>query len=138
MSVKVAVYKKLPSAHEYAASELEIKKWAKGFTDLRIEFGSRKSFSFDARCHHKPKIQGIIVASAVIDRQLKPALFFYPIPAVRYPESARIQFQERILGDLREWLEMQFSKQVAEIVGYESILIELNGTEFKEHRLRYL
>ena len=86
MGVKIAAFKKLPVTEQYACSVLEIQKWAKGLADLRIEFGTHKSFRFEARCDTRPKIQGIIVVSAWIDRRLKPALFFYPILNSQYPE----------------------------------------------------
>jgi len=138
MGVKIAAFKKLPPAEQYACSVLEVQKWAKGLADLRIEFGTRKSFRFEARCNTRPKIQGIIVVSAWIDRQLKPAIFFYPIPNSQYPEPAKQEFLDRILADLKQWLKEYLLKPDAEMVGREMMLIELKDGCLEAHRLRYL
>jgi hypothetical protein len=138
MSVKVAAFRKLPVTEQYACSVLEVKNWAKGFADLRIDFGSHKSFQFDSRCFQRPKIEGIVVVSASIDCQLKPALFFYPIPNSKYLDPAKKEFLERILNELRKWLEGQLSKNDTDMVGREMILAELKSAGFEMHRLRYL
>jgi hypothetical protein len=138
MSVKVATFKKLPPTETYACSALEVQEWAKELADLRIEFGAHKSFRFDPRCNSRPKIQGTIVASLFIDHQLKPALFFYPIPGFKYPESAKNEFLERMDNDLKKWLEDQLSKHETDMVGREMILLELRDDRLAMHRLRYL
>jgi hypothetical protein len=138
MSVKVAAYKKLHPSEEYACSALEVKEWSKGFADLRIEFGTHRNFQFDSRCNNRPKIQGNVVVSVSIDRQLKPALFLYPIPNSQYPEQVKKEFLAGILPDLKKWLTEQLAKHENEIIGQETVVIELNGGHFKMHRLRYL
>jgi hypothetical protein len=138
MSVKVAAFRKIPPGEQYACSNLEVKNWAKGLADLRIEFGSHRRFMFDARCSQRPKIEGIVVVSAWIDRQLKPALFFYPIPNSKYPESAKKEFLEQVLNELKKWLEDQLSKPESEMLGRDMILFELKAAGFELHRLRYL
>ncbi len=138
MSVKVATFKKLSPNTTYACSVLEIQEWAKGLADLRIEFGTQKSFRFDPRCSSRPKIQGTVVVSLFIDRQLKPALYFYPIPGSLYPETAKKEFLERVLGGLKHWLEDRLSKHETDMIGREMILVELKDARFEMHRLRYL
>jgi hypothetical protein len=138
MSVKVATYKKPHLTEEYACSVLEVKEWAKGLADLRIEFGTNKSFQFDSHCNNRPKIQGIVAASASIDGQLKPALYFYPIPISQYPEPAAQKFRERVLADLKKWLAERLARSDQEMVGHETMLIELKSGDFEVHRLRYL
>lgn len=138
MSVKIAAFKKLPPTEEYACSVLEIQEWSKEFADLRIEFGTHKRFQFNSRCNLRPKIQGMVVASVSIDRQLKPALFFYPISSFKYSEPAKKEFRELILNELKKWLVEELLKPETEMVGQNTMLIELNGVQFKTHRLRYL
>jgi hypothetical protein len=138
MSVKVAVFKKLPPGYEYACSILEVKEWAADFADLRIEFGTHKNFQFNSRCNNRPKIQGNVVVSISIDCQLKPSLFFYPIPGSRYPEQAAKEFREVILPELKKWVNGHLVNRETEIIGTEMIVYELNGALFKMHRLRYL
>ena len=137
MSVKVAVYKNPPPAEQYACSVLEVQKWAKGLADLRIEFGKRRSFQLDPRCTNRPKIQGTVVANAWIDRQLKPALSFYPLPTSQYPAAAQQEFRERILGDLKQWLTDRLAGNEREMIGQEMMAVELRGGAFVEHPLRY-
>jgi hypothetical protein len=138
MSVKVAAFKKLPLTEQYACSVLEVKEWAKGLADLRIDFGTHKSFQFDSRYSQRPKIRGTVVASISIDRQLKPAIFFYSIQNSQYPEQAKKVFLERILIDLKKWLADKLSNYETDIIGHETMLIELKGVDFEVHRLRSL
>lgn len=138
MSVKVATFIKIPPTETYACSALEVQEWAKEFADLRIEFGTHKSFRFDPRCKSRPKIQGIVAVSLFIDCQLKPALYFYPIPASKYPESAKFEFLARLENDLKKWLEDQLAKHETDMVGREMMLMELKDARFTMHRLRYL
>jgi hypothetical protein len=138
MSVKVATYKKPHVTEQYACSVLKVQEWAKGLADLRIEFGTNRSFQFDSRCNNRPKIQGIVTASAAIDRQLKPVLFFYPIPNSQYPEEVEKEFREQILADLKKWLIDRLANRDNQIIGHEMILIELKNGNFEIHRLRYL
>ena len=138
MSVKVAAFKKLSSSEDYACSVLEVKEWSKGFADLRIEFGTHKNFQMSPRCNQKPKIQGHVVASIVIDCQLKPSLFFYPIAISEYHEKARKEFKDTVLVTLKDWLNDKLSNRGTEIIGHEMIVIELRGDKFNTHFLRYL
>lgn len=138
MSVKVATFKKLPPTETYACSVLEVQEWAKELADLRIEFGVQRIFRFDPRCKSRPKIQGIVAASLFIDYQLKPALYFYPIPGSKYPESVKYEFMQRMENELKKWLEDRLAKHETDMPGREMILMELNNARFSMHRLRYL
>lgn len=138
MSVKVATFKKLPPTYTYACSVLEVKEWAKEFADLRIEFGAQKSFRFDPRCGSRPKIQGTIIVSLFIDCQLKPAVYFYPVPTSQYPETARQEFLKHTFNHLKKWLEEEISKHETDMVGRKLVLIELKNAHLEMHRLRYL
>jgi hypothetical protein len=137
MSVKVAAFKKLSPADDYACSVLEVKEWSKDFADLRIEFGTHKNFQVSPRCNQKLKIQGHVVATIAIDCQLKPSLFLYPIPVSRYPEKVKKEFTERVLETLKDWLNEKLDQET-EIIGHEMIVIELHGGNFKTHILRYI
>ena len=138
MAVKVAVFKKLSPAEDYVCSVLEIKEWAKGLADLRIEFGSQKKFQLNPRCNQKPKFQGKVVVSIAIDNQLKPSLFFYPLAVDQYPEQAKKEFREVVLNELKQWLSEKLGSRETEIIGHEMIIVEIYGGHFKTHRLRYL
>jgi hypothetical protein len=137
VSVKVATYKKLPSTGTYACSVLEVQEWAQDFADLRIEFGAQKSFRFDSRCISRPKLQGIVVMSLFIDAQLKPAIYFYPIPSSKYPEPVHQEFLERLETDINKWLEDRLLRRETDMVGREMLLMELISNRFTIHRLRY-
>lgn len=137
MSVKVAVFKNPPPGELYACSVLAVQNWAKGLADLRIEFGKRRRFQLDPRCSQRPKIAGTIIVSAWVDRQFKPALIFYPLPASQYPETVQKEFLERILADLKKWLEDRLAREETEMVGAEMMLVELNRGVLVEHPLRY-
>ncbi len=136
MSVKIAAYKKISSSEQYACSVLEVKEWADELADLRIEFGTHNKFRFPARCNQRLIIQGVVIASINIDNQLKPSLFFYPIPAAKYTEQIKKEFLEQVFNDLKKWLKGKITEN--EIIGQETVLIELNGKNFKMHRLLYL
>ena len=138
MSVKVAAFKKLSPAEDYACSVLEIKEWAKDFADLRIEFGTQKKFQMPPRCNSQLKIRGQALASIAMDCQLKPSLFFYPVAVSKYSEKARKEFKDKILATLKEWLTGKLRDRETEIIGHEMMMIELSGDQLTTHFLRYL
>ena len=139
MAVKVASFKKLSPAEAYACSVPEAQTWARQFADMRIEFGKQRSFQPNPHYVSRPKIAGIVIAKATIDRQLKPALLFYPIPRAQYPESLHAEFLEQMLSDLQRWLAGHLAAGGDTLIGpEETLLVELNGTVFKTHRLRCL
>ncbi len=138
MSVKVATYRKLDSREEYACSALEAREWAGGFADLRIEFGADRRFRWNPRCNQRPKLEGMVIACAGMNRQLRPWLLFYPIPAADYGEAVQRDFRERILPVLKEWLTVEVAKKETEIIGEELLLVELRNGSLMTHRLKYL
>jgi hypothetical protein len=138
MSVKIAAFKKLPPGYEYACSVLEVQEWAKEFADLRIEFGTHKTFQLSPRCNNRPQIQGDVVVSVSIDSQLKPSIFLYPILASHYSKQAQKEFLEGILPELKKWLSGHWVEHNIEIIGKEMVVYELNGGLYKMHKLRYL
>lgn len=138
MSVRIATFKKLRATETYGCSTLEVQTWAKGLADLRIEFGKQRNFRIEPNLLNRPQIEGIVIASLSIDRQLKPALYFYPIPVVKYsPEVSRV-FREQILGEVRSWLEAQLSQGDSPVLGSQTLCVELQGSRFKLHRLKSL
>lgn len=138
MSVKIETFKKLRPSETYACTALEVMTWAKGLADLRIDFGKKRTFQWDARSLNRPKIDGIVVVSILVNRQLKPILNFYPLPTPKYPAEISKVFREEILNDLRNWVEEQLAQGVDRVLGTEILLVELQGNHFKTHRLKYL
>ncbi|TCL64752.1 hypothetical protein EDC14_101851 [Hydrogenispora ethanolica] len=138
MSVKVAAYKKLHPTEAYACSAIEAQNWAQTFADLRLDFGSFRSFRLDPRCSRRPKITGVVVAKAMIDAKLKPALYFYPFPNSRYPEPLRKEFLTKILPEIQTWIEGYLAAADTEMVGQMMLVVELMAAGFTIHRLRCL
>ncbi len=138
MSVRVATFKKLHPTESYAGSVMEIQDWASGLADLRIEFGAQRSFRLDPRCTQRPKLEGIVIANAWIDLKLKPALYLYPFPSLKYSDQLKHEFLQTVLAEVKTWLERHLETRGDALIGYETIVIELKGNQFKLHRLRYL
>lgn len=138
MSVKIATLKKIRPTETYALSPPEVQAWAKGLADLRIEFGKERSFKLDPRSLDRPKIEGIVTASIMIDRQLKPVFNLYPIPSSKYSETAAKVFKEQTSGELRSWLEDQLAKGDDRVMGTDMLVVEMQGSHFKLHRVRFL
>lgn len=138
MSIKVATFKKIRPNETYACTVPQAQAWAKGLADLRIDFGKQRTFTVDSGALNRPKINGSIVASLSIDRQLKPALAFYPLSVAQFPEKAVRSFQDQVLPEWRQWLEQQLELGDDRVLGAEVLLAEWVGNQMKTHRLRYL
>jgi hypothetical protein len=138
MSVRIATFKKLLPTEVYACTAPEAQNWGEGLADLRIEFGKQRTFQLDSRALNRPKIGGVVVASLMIDRQLKPAINFYPVPVSKFPEAAGRAFRNEISGEMRSWLDEQLAQGENRILGTEILLVEWQGKHFKTHCLRYL
>ena len=138
MSVKIAAYKKPSPAQDYACSVIEAKEWAEDFADLRIEFGSQKKFQMPARCDLQKKFRGQVIVSIAIDCQLKPSLLFYPVEISQYTDPVQKEFREKVLGELKQWLNEKLSRKASEVIGHDMVLVELAGGKLNTHFLRYL
>ena len=78
------------------------------------------------------------MAQAQVNRDLASLLVLYVVSREDYPEIAANEFCDSIVHEIHEWLEMQLSKPKTAILGLESLLIELTGSEHKKHPMRFL
>lgn len=138
MSIKIGTLKKIQATETYAVTPLEVQAWAKGLADLRIEFGKERAFKLSPRSLNRPKIEGIVPATLLIDAQLKPAIFFYPLPKSKYPEAVATVFKKEVFCELRNWLDQQLAKDPNEMVGTDLIVVAMEGSQYKLHRVKYL
>lgn len=138
MSVRISTFKKIRPTEVYACTAPEAQEWGKGLADLRIEFGKQRTFQPDPRALNHPKISGMVVATIMIDRQLKPALNFYPLPVAKFPEAAGKIFRTQILHQMRSWLDDQLAQGENRLLGAEILVIEWQGKFFNTHCLKYL
>lgn len=57
----------------------------------------------------------------------------YPIRADAYPPHAREDFRDRVLGEMRRWLQQQMAKPDTAVLGYEFLIAEWDGTAHRLH-----
>ena len=97
-----------------------------------------KSFTFDSRSRHRPKIKGIVVAALTVSRTREAHLIFYPCDRSLYPSAATEQFGSQVLARMRSWLEARRVKAETSVLGYKSLIVEWNRDAHRVHTHRYL
>lgn len=130
---------KLPKSERFACSARELKAAFSGVENLGVYCGALgKSFSFDSRSKRRPTLEGTVVASAQVSRDLEAILNLYAIRREDYSERAADEFRDSIIPQIREWLKSQLAKQRTAVLGVESLLVEWTGRGHKKHEMRFL
>ena len=129
----------LPKSERFACSARELKVAFSDVENLGVYCGVLgKSFTFDSRSKGRPKLEGTVVASAQVSRDLEANLNLYAIRREDYPERAANEFRDSIIPQIHEWLKSQLAKQGTAVLGVESLLVEWTGREHKNHEMRFL
>ena len=119
-------------------SKKEIRLCFEDIENIDVIFGLRDQFKFDSRCYNRPKIHGIVVANVSVNRQLEPTLYLFSINHELITEEIRTEFIIKIMERIKSWIKELILKNETEILGYETLVIELHNKNFIEHKLRYL
>ena len=69
--MEIHVHRKLPNSEIYACSKNEARACFKGIDELGVHFGEFTHFEFDRAVKQPPKLQGVVVASALVSREGK-------------------------------------------------------------------
>jgi hypothetical protein len=129
----------LPKTRRFSTSKAALKRAFADVDDLSVHMGSLgRVFKFDSRCSHRPVLTGSVVASLSVSRAPTAILQIYPAPASSLGSAARAAFEQQTLPRMRRWLLEQLAKPTTAILGYEELVIEWTGSEFREHTLRFL
>lgn len=124
----------LNPGESYACTRTAVRKSFEA-RDLTVLWGASRSFSFDNRIRRKPKIQGTVVASLVINHYTASRLLsFYVITDPAYGARQKEIFEEACLPRMRQWLD-RISEQDD---GFDELIIERTQGTFRIHELQYV
>lgn len=132
------------NAHEtYACSSKAVKNIFAN-EDVYINFGFLgRDFKFDSLGRKRPQINGIIVASALINKRENMnfdsncIISFYAIKDLKYSAKNKKDFSEVYLPLIYKWYKEILGKPETSVPGIENILIEWSCDNFKVHCYRY-
>src|SRR5438477_9918270 len=89
---------RLPKAQLFCCTRSDVTRCFAPDALSWVGFGwSSKSFTFDSRSRHRPKIKGIVVAALTVSRAREAHLIFYPCDRSLYPSAATEQFGSQVL-----------------------------------------
>ncbi len=129
----------LPTAQRFSCTRKEIKEL---FSNTSIEWigfaWPSKKFEFDSRCHHRPKINGQIIASLSINHAYGSHLCFYPVKTNEYPDQAALEFKQKVLPRLHEWFCNQMSKPDTQKNGNFQFIVEWHKKSHKMHEMSFM
>jgi hypothetical protein len=129
----------LPRSQRFCASKADLKRTFGDIEPVHVYMGYLfPKFIFDSRCHHRPRLDGPVVASLSVSRDLTAIMQVFPVRRDDYSERATDDFREDILPGLRSWLISQLQKQQTAILGCEQVVVEWTGREHRQYFLRYL
>jgi len=127
--------RRLPKTEGYPCTRRQVKSTFDG-TDVKwISLGSIRHFEFDKRSTHRPKIQGMVVASVTYSPQREAYVCIYVVRRAEYPAEAQDDFRTHVLPRMRQWLRRQIEKPDTAILGYEEMIVEWNETTHVFHKL---
>jgi hypothetical protein len=129
----------IPLTRRFCASKADLKQALGNIEPLSVHMGSLGTkFTFDPRCHHRPRLEGHVVASVGVSRDLTAIFQVYAIPVDDYPAEAVEQFRTDVLPRMRSWLVSQLAKPQTAILGYEQLIVEWTGSQHRDHVVRFL
>lgn len=129
----------LPKNERFVCTKRDIKN-VFGFNALDwVSLGHISTqFKFESRCHHRPKINGHVVAELTIDRENKSYLCIYKIRSELYSDEVSTVFCNQILPKMREWLNKKNDRTETAIVGnYENLIVEWVDEKHIIHEIRW-
>jgi len=92
-----------------------------------------RQFESDSRGTHRPNIGGEVVAEVAYSPEREGWFCAYAIRKEKYPEEAKVDFRDRVLPRLREWLARQMTKPDTAVLGYDHVIVEWDGKTHKLH-----
>jgi hypothetical protein len=129
----------LPKSECFAASVADLREAFGDIGQLSTYRGFLgKTFSFDSRCANRPRLAGPVVASLSVSRSRTAILQLYPVKRREYSDAAMAEFAERVLPQLRSWLQIQLTKPETAMLGCRQRVVEWTADGHKNHELRFL
>lgn len=97
-----------------------------------------RHFRFDSRCRHRPDVaEQHIVAEAGYGPDRKAHFSAYVVREDAYPLQAREDFRDRVLPEMRQWLQTQIAKLDTATLNHEYLIVEWDGTTHQFHRFTW-
>lgn len=129
----------LPKSERFACSANELKSALSDVEKLSVYCGVLgKGFAFDSRCRRRPILEGTVMASVQVSRELEAIMSLYSIRREEYPERAACEFRDAIIPKVLGWLKSRLAKGQTEVLGVEELVIEWTGREHRTHEMRFL
>ena len=129
---------KLPKTQRFACSKKTVREF---FDEMNLDFVSfgkfGRTFKFDHRCHHRPRLSGSVVANLTISSGGSRYMILYPVSIAVYDEKARENFVSQILPQLKTWLVEKLARPGTSPDVYEEIIVEWDGRAHKTHGVRF-
>lgn len=130
---------KLPKTQCFACTEKDVRGVFDRLGLDWISFGKNgKSFEFDHRCHHRPKIKGKVVAELCTSSNGSRYLSIFPISTIGYDDLARNDFVQNVLPQLKSWLAEKLGRPETSPDGYECMIVDWDGQTHNTYEVRFL
>jgi hypothetical protein len=151
---------KLPKSERFACAPHHIRQTFRSDRLDSVDFGSPdryftqrpwvSRFLRDGRPSYTPPVHldGLVVAALTVRRARHAMLQHMPpyiwlrlfaVTSERYSDEAANDFVDKVLPEMRTWLQAQLAKPESMRVGLdEDLVVEWNGTAHVAHRLKYL
>ena len=97
----------------------------------------RRRFEFDRRCTKRPKLSGDVVATLTFAPTGEAYLSIFSVREAEYSQDCRKVFGERILPQMRVWLQQ---KQAVETgpSSHQELIVEWTAGEHRFHEVKFL
>lgn len=137
MAPRIHTHRRLPSTETYACSKNEAKLAFEGLDELDIHFGDETHFEFEHGVRHPPKLDGWVIATALVTREGNATVSFFPLRKQGYAQREHRLFVEAELIRIRDWVCKQQDLPEAQVVSNRQLLLESVVDGFVHHQVEF-
>ena len=138
MGAQIRIHRRLPNSLVYPCSKKDAKQALSALADTSIHFGLKPQFEFDSRCHNQPQLQGSVVASVQVNRELYAMIQFFPIRRSEFSDREHLEFVSGRLPRLHAWITEALAAPETQVIGHRELVVESVVDGFAEHEVTFL
>lgn len=135
--MEIHIHRKLPNSESYACSKNEARECFKGIEELNVHFGEQTHFEFERSVKQPPTLNGVVAASALVDREGAVTVHLYPIRKDDFVDHEHDNFVTHELVQLRDWALSEQARPELEVHSQRLYLVESVVDGFRHHTIEF-
>ncbi|WP_110111774.1 hypothetical protein [Bacillus sp. CGMCC 1.16541] len=134
--MKISHFRKLNKNEQYPTTKKYLKSVFADVEQLDVYFGLNRTFESNRGISNKLTVKGNVVASVTFNQDRTVHLSLFPQSTNDYKDKAIEDFNNRIIGRIKHWIEDQMLKPDTALLGNEELIVEWDGKKHLIHMER--